>query len=148
MKHCPKCVSNKPLSRFSKNRAKADGLQNYCKDCAATDARAYYAKDKDAQKKRVARINAQKRSEVHDFMWDFYSSNPCVDCGESDPVVLQTDHQRDKVKAVSYMVANRWSLNRIKEELEKCEVRCANCHSRRTGWQQRWYKSTENYTLQ
>lgn len=148
MKHCSKCSTDKSLNEFSRNASRKDGLQSVCKDCAKAHARAYYERDKDSQKARVAKINLRKRQEVHAFMWDFYSSHPCVDCGEDDPVVLQTDHQRDKTKAISYMVANRWSLARIKVELEKCEVRCANCHSRRTGWQQRWYKSTENYTLQ
>lgn len=34
-KHCPGCDLDKPVGEFSKNRAKPDGLQNYCKTCAS-----------------------------------------------------------------------------------------------------------------
>lgn len=33
MKKCSRCQTNKELSQFSKNRARYDGLCNYCKDC-------------------------------------------------------------------------------------------------------------------
>ena len=56
----------------------------------------------------------------------------CVDCGfNASPFALQFDHVRgEKVKDVSQMV--RFSWERIMNEIAKCEVRCANCHSIRT----------------
>ena len=57
--------------------------------------------------------------------------NPCVDCGESDPIVLDFDHRGDKRSAVSVMAA--WaSVATLEQEIAKCEVRCANCHRRKT----------------
>lgn len=55
----------------------------------------------------------------------------CTDCGyRENPLALQFDHVRgDKFKSVSTMVSECYSLSRIKEEIRKCEVRCANCHS-------------------
>ena len=32
-KYCPKCQTEKDLLRFSKNKARKDGVQNYCKEC-------------------------------------------------------------------------------------------------------------------
>jgi hypothetical protein len=52
----------------------------------------------------------------------------CVECGETDPLVLQFDHVRG-VK--SRNVTPTMSLDDLREEIEKCDVRCANCHTRR-----------------
>ena len=49
-------------------------------------------------------------------------SHPCVDCGETDIVVLEFDHLRDKTASnVSYLISTN-EIRRIKEEIEKCEV--------------------------
>ena len=59
-------------------------------------------------------------------------THPCVDCGETDPVVLEFDHLRDKRFAIRLSAHGRnWQT--ILDEIEKCEVVCANCHRRRTA---------------
>jgi hypothetical protein len=67
--------------------------------------------------------------------------HPCVDCGEADPVVLEFDHMRDKVKAVSVLLSNGHEWKQILAEIEKCEVRCANCHRRRTATAGKFYRT-------
>ena len=63
----------------------------------------------------------------------------CVDCGEPDPIVLQFDHVRGKkIKKVSTMIKT-YAWQAVLEEIEKCDVVCANCHSKRTAKQQKWY---------
>jgi hypothetical protein len=58
----------------------------------------------------------------------------CVDCGEDDSRVLQFDHVRGvKHGDVAQMVISGYSWNRILEEIAKCEIVCANCHSKRTA---------------
>lgn len=60
--------------------------------------------------------------------------NPCVDCGEDDPVVLEFDHVRgDKAGSISLMIHNGVSLETLIIEINKCQVRCANCHRRKTA---------------
>ena len=53
----------------------------------------------------------------------------CIDCGESNPLVLDFDHVKgDKILAISDMSNKAYCIDKISEEMEKCEVRCANCH--------------------
>ena len=55
----------------------------------------------------------------------------CIDCGEKDPVVLDFDHVRgEKIFSMS-RGAYKASQERIEAEMEKCDVRCANCHRKR-----------------
>lgn len=61
----------------------------------------------------------------------YFHNHPCVDCGETDPIVLEFDHLQDKKFAISAGIRNRnWAD--VLDEIAKCEVVCANCHRRRT----------------
>jgi hypothetical protein len=57
----------------------------------------------------------------------------CVECGETDLVVLDFDHRGDKLAKVTDLARNEYSLARLQREIDRCEVRCANCHRRRTA---------------
>jgi Zn finger protein HypA/HybF involved in hydrogenase expression len=59
--------------------------------------------------------------------------NGCVDCGNDDVRVLQFDHLKDKKIAVSELLKLGASSKKVVEELDKCDVVCANCHSIRTS---------------
>jgi len=56
----------------------------------------------------------------------------CVDCGVTNPIVLDFDHLHDKKYNVSRMIHDGFSWAAIKKEIAKCEVVCANCHRIRT----------------
>jgi hypothetical protein len=62
---------------------------------------------------------------------EYLLTHPCVDCGETDPVVLEFDHLRDKLGNISAMYGHAWRS--ILAEIAKCDVVCANCHRRRTA---------------
>jgi len=56
-----------------------------------------------------------------------------MDCNNSDYRVLEFDHVNGKkINNVSTMVSCGWSLDSIKNEINKCEIVCANCHRIRT----------------
>lgn len=75
------------------------------------------------------------------FVLDYLKSHPCVDCGESNPVVLEFDHiTSDKISAISAMIWRPYSTEKIAEEIAKCVVRCANCHRRKTNASFGWFR--------
>ena len=93
------------------------------------------------RKANPARFNAfrkksrmQSREEKLIFVWGYKLEHPCVDCGEDDPRVLDFDHRdpKTKRKGVAYMVQAGYSLEAAKAEVAKCDIRCANCHRRRS----------------
>lgn len=53
--------------------------------------------------------------------------------GESDPDVLDFHHRASEQKRekVSQLVNNQASVDRIRAEIDKCDVLCANCHRAR-----------------
>lgn len=120
-KICSKCKQEKDTSFYYKRASNGDGLSNTCKEC-----------DRMASDKRVNSARA--------YLLDYLKSHPCVDCGESDPLVLQFDHIYDKRGNVSRLLSNKNNIASIKKEIKKCVVRCANCHMRKTAKEQNWYK--------
>jgi hypothetical protein len=67
-----------------------------------------------------------------EFLIEFLADHPCVDCSESDPIVLEFDHRGDKLFNISNGLRDRnWQT--VLAEMEKCDVVCANCHRRRTA---------------
>jgi hypothetical protein len=65
-----------------------------------------------------------------------------VDCGVSDPYVLEFDHRESatKLESVTFMAQRGYAWAKVEEEIGKCDVRCANCHRRRTAVQFDWPK--------
>jgi hypothetical protein len=59
-------------------------------------------------------------------------THPCVECGEDDIVVLEFDHVKgEKIGNVSALIRSA-ETPKLRAEIAKCEVVCANCHRRRT----------------
>jgi len=75
-------------------------------------------------------LNKKKNIEIKkNFIRDYLKIHPCIDCRYSNILGLQFDHVRGEKKFnVMTMVHESRSLDLIKKEIEKCEVRCANCH--------------------
>lgn len=134
---CKKLLS---LADFGRNKTKKTGFDEYCRVCRKAYNAAYYERTKERHNPgRYARRRAA-HEEIRRLLHDYMADKSCVDCGETDIVVLEFDHQRDKVADVSALLRNKVSWPRILEEIEKCEVVCANDHRRRTAATFRWRK--------
>jgi hypothetical protein len=75
-----------------------------------------------------------KKSRSVEFVRSYLMTHPCVDCGEADPIVLDFDHRPSskKIKNISRLSVHGRSIKAIQSEIDKCDVRCANCHRRMT----------------
>ncbi len=82
--------------------------------------------DKHEYWKQYAKSRADER---RDWMQAYKMAHGCIDCGYNEyAVALQFDHiTGEKVKRLSLMRTYSW--DKIFAEVEKCEVRCANCHA-------------------
>lgn len=62
---------------------------------------------------------------------DIKLARGCKDCGYcGHPDALEFDHLRDKKFTIA---EGRRNVDKLLEEIEKCEVVCANCHRIRTA---------------
>jgi hypothetical protein len=75
-----------------------------------------------------------RRREIRAFVWQWKVDHACVDCGESDPRCLDFDHREpsEKVFELSNSAAVTRSLDTVTHEIAKCDIRCANCHRKKT----------------
>lgn len=71
-------------------------------------------------------------------------ARPCADCGVEYPhYVMQLDHRGDKLFTVSSLLSSGpiaiprrdITLKMLLDEIAKCDVVCANCHAKRTYFQ-------------
>ncbi len=114
---CKTCGDTYPTDQFplSRNLGEKRYYRHVCKPC--------YNESKNQRQQRLG----QKLRE-------YKSQFGCCDCGYNEnPYALDFDHIRDtKVSNVSTLVSMTSSWDKIVQEIEKCEIRCANCHRIKT----------------
>lgn len=86
------------------------------------------------RKQRTAR-QREGRKQVLAALRLYKAERGCKDCGERDPIVLELDHrvQSEKRFSLGRATGLGWSIERVMAEAAKCDVRCANCHRRKTA---------------
>jgi len=94
--------------------------------------RRYYEANRDKVIDRARARSKVIRDAAKLWLHDYLKEHPCVDCGETNPIILEFDHVRDKKFNISDAVRKTVLLDQIKVEVDKCEVRCANCHRAKT----------------
>ena len=132
MRACTKCGEMKPLEAFPPVRRGEPQLQTWCRDCFAEASARNYRKNHEREKGRLVRQVTERRAEVRQKIVEYLQEHPCVDCGETDIVVLEFDHVAEKLGDIAAYAGGGRSWLRVKVEIDKCEVRCANCHRRKT----------------
>lgn len=139
---CSKCEVNQDEVNFSYKYKSLGIRKKVCKVCDKTYRKDYYENNKTKALSYSFKSTKEIRQRNSQFVWNYLKEHPCVKCNESDPIVLEFDHRDNSNKEfeISRMVSNSNGLQKIKEEIEKCDVLCANCHRRKTAKQFNWYK--------
>lgn len=75
----------------------------------------------------------QRQSRIRDYVRSA-KDRPCADCGECYPFyVMQFDHVRGtKEFNLARASQHGYGQVRVRDEIAKCDVVCANCHAIRT----------------
>lgn len=141
MKICCYCNICKPLSEFWNYSRKPDGLQSRCKICKRIYDNLHYKSRTKEQKENKLFVSQTRRKQIVREIKAYALEKWCHDCWYRWHIAaLQFDHMRDKVAQISTMLVNGFSREVIFREIEKCEVRCANCHAIKTSEQFKWYQ--------
>ncbi len=142
IKHCGTCSTDKETTEFNKNKSKKDGLNSICRECSKKRSKKYYKENLEHHKVETKKRSKKILKENRKKLFEYYKTHPCIDCGNSNPIVLELDHRDgvEKVDNISKLVGWGSSWDSIEKEIEKCDVRCANCHRIRTAKQFNWYK--------
>lgn len=126
-KKCYCCQTEKNIDDFGFNRRNKDKRRGECKECHSQN-NSDYSK---SELGKATRFNKTQRNRK--FIYDFLQKSKCVDCGDTRWQVLEFDHVKgDKKYDVSHLINGTSSLKTIQDEIDKCEIRCANCHRLKT----------------
>jgi hypothetical protein len=143
-KHCCRCHLIQDVSQFTLFKDLEKGtLHGYCRTCHAKWNREHYLRNRNTYIATARRNNAIYMAENARRVIEYLMAHPCVDCGERDPVVLEFDHRDPASKSVEVgnLLHRGGSWTAVEAEIAKCDVRCANCHRRRTAQQFGWRKA-------
>ena len=142
-KICSKCNEDKSVEDFYFKNKKLNKRNNRCKVCCEGSRRSkeHYKKYKDEYKVRNKARKVRLLNENTAHLLEYLKDHHCVDCGESNPIVMEFDHldPTEKKFGISNMMRD-YIWVQILKEVDKCEVVCANCHRIRTAKQFGWLK--------
>ena len=141
-KTCTKCQIPKILDDFYDDARQSSGKRPDCKECQKNQGRTKYATDETFRQNKQAQAKAYQHIRRREFqirILTILKHTGCKDCSEKDPLVLDFDHMRDKKSGVSRLLRNNASWDDIEAEIAKCEVRCSNCHRKKTAKERGYY---------
>lgn len=138
---CNHCGILKSVEEFNWRWKKRGERQRTCRTCQNKQKSNWYQKNKESHKANIYKNKIRNIEISREYVWEYLSTHPCEECGESDPFVLEFDHVKGKKRAeVTKLVRDGYSIKNIQKEIEKCVVLCANCHKRKTyknSWRDR-----------
>lgn len=118
-KTCTQCKEEKLLENFYPQQQRNPNNEEviwYYYDSMCKPCRLSYSHDR----------TKQRKIDIVEYM-----GGKCVDCGLVDDPVVYDCHHLDPTQKDFSIAKNKKSLDKIKPELDKCILLCANCHRKR-----------------
>lgn len=104
-------------------------------------------------KSKPSQYEVKKKSN-RKIVLDVKINGSCVDCGQTNPFLLEFDHIKtktpDRAPQKKFVIGDSVTCKTptaLKEEMDKCELRCANCHRIKTLYENGSYRSTGHRLL-
>jgi hypothetical protein len=139
MRRCARCGLLKTADNFGLKDQRRGTRKSYCRPCARDYGRRHYRQNRTAYVRRARARTVRERAVVQQKVAEYLTGRRCVDCGERDIVVLEFDHrdgEKKRANVARLVLSGSWEA--VALEIEKCDVRCVNCHRLRTARQFRW----------
>ncbi|SRR6266403_2061637 len=139
-KECPRCRKKKPYRAFSFH-SRTKYYESACRLCCNKAAkRKRYGQQIKRKNGKINKYERARRLQRQYWIIEYLMDHPCK-CGEYDPVVLDFDHVKGKKRFhISRALSLGYSTKTILKEIQKCVVRCSNCHRRVTAKRQGWLR--------
>lgn len=126
IKLCKACGIEKPINQFTQHPRYKGGIYYKCRPCVSEYGRNLYK---------------HARLDIKNWIYDYLLSNPCVDCGETNPMKLEFDHKDNKHFNIGKaFIGKAKDIEIVKSEIAKCDVRCSSCHRVKTHQEQNTWK--------
>ena len=105
---CYRCGTVKRAAEFAWRRRARNQRDSFCRPCRSAYKHEHYTANR---QRYVDQAGVRKRRlflERTTYLIDLFATHPCVDCGESDPVVLEFElYARTVIAAAQRDVAAR-----------------------------------------
>lgn len=137
------CKDEKEISYFPIVNRKT-GRIIYCIECKRKYDREYWNNVKKLKSNIKNQQQALIRIRNRTYIIELLKKSKCMDCPNNDWRVLEFDHRDTKKKLFNIADSSCISINKIQEEIDKCDIVCANCHCIRTIKQRGYYLNTGN----
>jgi hypothetical protein len=120
MKTCFKCNLTQSIEFFHKTK-------NICKKCNNENVKNYYNSNTEYKQTVKDRALANKHKIVNAIQ-SYKAFYGCSLCKESNPVCLHFHHLDPSKKSFGIHGGSKRSLSNFRNEIEKCDILCSNCH--------------------
>ncbi|MDO8341380.1 MAG: hypothetical protein Q7T59_05380 [Candidatus Woesebacteria bacterium] len=130
---CSKCLKTLDESEFNW-KFKNIKRSYHCKNCSRIYIRNHYLNNTEYYIRKARKRDKIIKDQARKYIGQYLLDHPCKDCGENDIFVLEFDHRdrKEKKGEITKIIRNKSSLRGVVAEIDKCDVRCANCHRRKT----------------
>lgn len=110
-KVCTKCGKELPIEEFNWRNKSKGTRRSECKYCHSAFMKKQYQYKKEFFEQQKAQQSCAKCGEKRGYVLDFHHLDPT-----------------EKEETVARMTSNKYSIENIQKEVNKCIVLCANCH--------------------